>query len=236
MPNAAEILVIEDDRELMEVLDTRLGREGFRVRKAFDGKAGLDSVHAQAPSLILLDLMLPEMLGMDVCKRLKEDRETKNIPIIMLTANADEVDVVLGLELGADDYITKPFNLRQLIARIRAVLRRSHMEGCGEIPSMVTLGPVEIDRDGREVRVHKQPVQLTESEFQIFLVLAARAGQVVSRNELLQAISKSDANLVERNIDVHVGSLRRKLGPLGKLIVTVRSLGYKCMRAELIEI
>jgi two-component system, OmpR family, alkaline phosphatase synthesis response regulator PhoP len=226
-----QILVIEDDRELVDVLCNRLAREGFTVQYTYDGVEGYKTAANSNPSLVLLDLMLPGMRGMDVCRQLKEKEHTRHIPVVMLTANAEEADVVLGLEFGADDYITKPFNFRQLVARIRAVLRRSNLQRSGSPPVRITLGPLEIDSAAREVRVYKKPVALTESEFQLLYKLASNAGQVCNRTDLLHLLS-GGASLVERNVDVHIASLRKKLGSMGKYIITVRSIGYKCATHE----
>lgn len=229
-----QILVIEDDRELVDVLSSRLAREGFGVDSRYDGLEGLQAVVDSPPSLVLLDLMLPGMRGMDVCRHLKEKEQTRHIPVVILTANADEADVVLGLEFGADDYVTKPFNFRQLVARIRAVLRRSQFQKPEAVPSRITLGPIDIDSAAREVKVYKNPIALTESEFQLLYKLAAHAGQVCTRADLLALLS-TGASLVERNVDVHIASLRKKLGPMGKFVITVRSIGYKCATHEQIS-
>lgn len=235
MGTSKGILLIEDDKELRELLESRLSREGFTVQSCGNGKEGFTLACDSLPSLILLDLMLPDMRGMDICRELKNRSETKHIAIIMVTANADEVDVVSGLEIGADDYITKPFSLRELIARINAVLRRFSPDANSSPVSNRIFGSLHIDMVGREVRVDNRIINLTHAEFELLDYLTSKAGRVVTRPELLKCIAKGEDTLVERNVDVHVGSLRKKLGTGGNCIMTVRSLGYKYVRSEQAE-
>lgn len=227
MGAATQVLIVEDDKDLSAMLEERLLREGFYVRKAFDGNSGYEAALKEAPSLILLDLILPGLRGMEVCRKLKADPKTANIPIIMLTANADDVDVILGLEIGADDYVTKPFNIRQLLARIRAVLRRTQ-QSFSSTKVMFEFGPLSLDSTALEVQLNGEMISVTKSEFDILFYLVSRHGQVVKRSELLSILSPNPTELVERNIDVHIGTLRKKLGSFGKAIVTIRKVGYRC--------
>lgn len=216
------VLIIEDDPDIAELVEYNLGREGFRVLHAPSGEAGLGLALSRRPSLVLLDLMLPGMSGFDVCRQLKRREETRGIPVVMLTAKGEEADVVTGLELGADDYLVKPFRVRELVARVRAVLRRAADE-----PDRVTRGPIEIEPSRHEVRVHGAPVELTLAEFRLLHTLVSSPGRVYSRDRLVARITTGDYHISERNVDVHVAALRRKLGDAGKAIVTVRGVGYK---------
>ncbi len=227
MAAAEKILIVEDDVAIAEMVQARLEREGFRVKWAADGKAGLDAVHSFQPSLVLLDITMPQMNGIEVCKRLREEDKTKAIPIIMVTAHSEEADVTLGLELGADDYVAKPFSVRTLIARIRAVLRRSGPNLNDPVLNDLHVGGIRMDLRTREVRVHGEVVPFTATEFDLLWELARDAGKAFSREELLKRLERNESELVKRNIDVHVMTLRKKLGEEGGRIVTVRGIGYK---------
>ena len=179
------------------------------------------------PDLIVLDLMLPDMSGIEVCKRLRQQDELRNLPIIIATARDSESDVVVGLELGADDYITKPFSVRELSARIRAVLRRAEPSSSDPSKQIVRAGPLELDPTRHETRIHGQPVELTLAEFRLLSALAGAPGRVFTRDQLLDRITGGQANIIDRNVDVHIRALRRKLGNDAGLIGTVRGIGYK---------
>ncbi len=221
------ILVIEDETDILEILKYNLSKNGFDVLSADTGEKGLEAAH-KLPDLILLDLMLPRMDGLEVCRRLRANERTRAIPVIMLTAKGTEADIVLGLTLGADDYVPKPFSPVELLARIKAVLRRNE-PGKAEAANsdVLTLGPITLDAQRHEVSVDKQPITLTLSEFKLLRHMMSRRGRVFTRDQLLNAVVGPDVFVTERNIDVHVGALRRKLGDAGKMIVTVRGVGYR---------
>jgi len=227
MGAAEKILIVEDDLAISEMVQTRLEREGFQVQCAADGLTGYQAVGSFKPSLILLDLTMPKMNGIEVCRRLREEDKTRKIPIIMVTANADDADVTLGLELGADDYVAKPFSVRQLVARIRAVLRRVTPSTVDVSADVLQVGGISLDQRTREVKVHGDIVALTLTEFDILWHMAKEAGKVFSREALLERLQRQDDSLVKRNIDVHVMTLRKKLGDEGPRIMTVRGIGYK---------
>ncbi|MCU0641047.1 MAG: response regulator transcription factor [Candidatus Margulisbacteria bacterium] len=222
----AEILIIEDDRDIVESLEYNLKKEGFKVAKAYDGAAGLKAAEEKRPDLILLDLMLPIFDGLEVCRRLRKNAKTAGIPIIMLTAKGTETDKVVGLEVGADDYLTKPFSLKEVIARIKAILRRS---GKKEVPppAVLKFKELEIDSDRHEVRVAGKPLELTAKEFLLLHYLAENKGRVYSREKLLDAVWGIDVAIETRTVDVHIRRLREKLGKAEKHLITLRGVGYK---------
>jgi two-component system phosphate regulon response regulator PhoB len=222
------ILVIEDEDDIAELVHYNLERSGYRVQLARDGESGLKEAIARLPNLIVLDLMLPGIDGLEVCRRLRMDPRCREIPIIILTARTEETDVVLGLEMGADDYLAKPFSPRELIARIRAVLRRGRVAGAQEQPHKLERGGLELDAERHEVRVEGEVVPFTRAEFRLLWLLLAKPGRVFQRKELVDALTEGEGYILERNVDVHVSSIRRKLGPAGALIATVRGVGYKC--------
>lgn len=221
------ILVIEDDPDIAELLAYNLQREGYRVLTASDGEKGLREAADRHPSLILLDLMLPGMDGIEVAKQLKLRTDTEAIPLIMVTAKGEESDVVLGLGLGADDYIPKPFSPKELVARVKAVLRRGAPAAAAEAPSRVEAGPLVIDAERHEATVRGKPVSLTLAEFRLLQMLASRPGRVFSRAELVERITGGDAVVLERNVDVHVRSIRKKLKRDADWVETVRGVGYR---------
>ncbi len=227
LPN--RLFIIEDDKELSEILGERLRREGYEAEQFYDGNEGLSAILSNPPSLVLLDLMLPGRRGFEICKEVREKAATANVPIVMLTANADESDIVSGLELGADDYVTKPFSFRQLLARIRAVLRRA--ERTRDPGLKIQIGSLTIDPISRAATKDGRSINLTESEFQILYALSSEAGKIFTRSELLQSMNPQ-ADLVERNVDVHVSSLRKKMGPDGGRILTIRNVGYRFMEDD----
>lgn len=218
------ILVIDDEKDLIKLVDLHLSKEGYLVIGARNGIEGLDLALKHKPDLILLDLMMPKMDGLEVCKRLKSATETTRIPVVMLTAKVQETDKVIGLELGADDYITKPFSPREMVARVKAVLRRSEPANLKDI---LIIDDLSISYKGRTVEVRNKKIGLTQTEFNLLWHLANRRGQVISRDDLITAGRGDDAMVIDRTIDVHIASLRKKLGKSGPLIETVRGVGYK---------
>lgn len=222
----AEILIIEDEKDIVESLEYTLKKEGYRVSKAYDGLSGLRLAGEKVPSLVLLDLMLPGLDGLEVCRRLKKNPKTAAVPVIMLTAKGSETDKVVGLEVGADDYIVKPFSMKELVARTKTILRR--YEQPAEKPAaVVRFRDLEIDTDRHEVRSGGKPVELTAKEFQLLLYLAQNVDRVFSRERLLDAVWGIDVAIETRTVDVHMRRLREKLGKAGDHLVTLRGVGYK---------
>jgi len=218
---ATRVLLIDDDTRMYELLAQYLGQNGITVAHAPDGGRGLAALEANAYDAVLLDVMMPGMDGLEVCKRIRARRQ---IPILMLTARGDETDRVVGLELGADDYLAKPFSPRELLARLRAVLRRAQPTS---VADRLESSGVSIDVAGREVKVNGQAVELTGLEFDLLVALMRRAGRVIPRDALLGEAGRSDTVVGERTVDVHISHLRQKLGDEGgKLIKTVRGVGY----------
>jgi DNA-binding response OmpR family regulator len=225
------VLIIEDERDIRDLLAFHLEREGYTVAKAGNGADGLRLARAASPDLILLDLMLPEMDGFEVCRRLRQDPATQAVPLVMLTARGDEVDRVLGLELGADDYVVKPFSPREVVARVRAVLRRSRPAAS---TTPVIVGPLQIDAAAHTVSVDGVPVNLTRREFDLLRALVEARGRVLSREFLLEHVWGYTAagEIESRTVDVHVRRLRQKLGPAGPRIGTVTGVGYRLERDD----
>ncbi len=219
------VLAIDDEKDLIELIRYNLEKEGLQVRGAPDGETGLAMAMQHLPDLVLVDLMLPGIDGLEVCRRLRADNRTAAIPLIMLTAKSGESDRVVGLELGADDYVTKPFSPRELVARVRALLRRSR--GHGEPTSRLRRGDLEIDLDRREVVCGDEAIALTATEFRLLHFLASRPGRVFSRGELIDNVLGRDIEVLDRTVDVHVTALRRKLGRYSDRIETVRGFGYR---------
>lgn len=224
------VLTIDDERDLVELIRYNLEKEGFLVRAAYDGESGLSMALREPPDLVLVDLMLPGIDGLEVCRRLRADNRTSSIPLIMLTAKSGESDRVVGLELGADDYVSKPFSPRELTARIRALLRRT--TAVQEPARELRRGALSVDLDRYEVRCGDEPVELTATEFRLLHFLASRPGRVFSRNELIDGVLGRDVEVLDRTVDVHVMALRRKLGKLGAMIETVRGFGYRFVEGE----
>lgn len=223
MTMTGKVLLIDDDTRLHELLASYLKQNGFQVAVAEDGRKGLAALEAGAFDAVLLDVMMPGMDGIEVVKRI---RNKSRIPVLMLTAKGDETDRVVGLELGADDYIAKPFSPRELLARLRAVLRRAKPEPA---TTQLTAGEIAIDVEARNVTAFGKLVELTGIEFDILLALARRAGRVVSRDALLEEAGRGDVTVSDRTVDVHISHLRQKLGDdprSPKLIKTVRGVGY----------
>lgn len=218
------ILVVDDEEDILDLIAYNLKKEGYTVICAETGEKALEE--ALAADLIILDLMLPGIDGLEVTRRLKENPQTRSIPILMLTAKGEEADIVAGLELGADDYVTKPFSNRVLLARIRAVGRRGKTDEPGE-KNEIVIHDLVIDCGRRAVTVEEAPVDLTFSEFQLLVYLANRPGWVFTRSQIVDAVHGSDYPVTERSVDVQIVGLRKKLGPYGKYIETVRGVGYR---------
>ena len=223
---ASRVLIVEDERDIRDLILFHLEREGFQVSSASSGEEALRQVRHASPDLVLLDLMLPAMGGLEVCRTLRQDPATVALPIVMLSAKGDEVDRVLGLELGADDYIVKPFSPKELLARVRAVLRRAKPAPGA---AALAIGALAIDQGTRTVTVQGAPLTLTHKEFELLGALAEAQGRVLSREFLLDRVwGYSRAGEIEsRTVDVHVRRLRVKLGPEGRRILTVKSVGYR---------
>ena len=220
------ILIVEDEEDILELVKYNLSKEGYRVAGAASGEAALKSARNSLPDLILLDLMLPGIDGLDVCKILKNDTKTKLIPIIMLTAKGEESDIVAGLEVGADDYITKPFSPKVLVARVRTALRRGARRGAKD-DATLKVHNIVIDPGRHEVLVSGKPTELTLTEFLILHLLARHPGWVFSRYQIVNEIRGEDTIVTDRSVDVQIVGLRRKLGDAGQNIETVRGVGYK---------
>ena len=219
------ILIVEDERSLIDVLTYNLSNEGFQVLSATDGETGIRRAQTALPDLIILDLMLPVVDGLDVCRQLRADPRTRNIRILMLTARSEEVDEIVGFNMGADDYVTKPFKLKPLIHRIKALLRRpAETESNNDI---IAIDGIEIDRLNHLAKLDGRELQLTPTEFRMLWTLARHPGRAYSRLDLLDTCRGEDANAMERTIDVHIRALRRKLGQSGDCIQTVRGIGYR---------
>ena len=219
------ILVVDDEEDILELVKLHLSREGFTVVLAETGEQALKLVQTQPPGLVVLDLMLPGVDGLDVCKRMKADPRTRQIPIVMLTAKGEEADIVTGLELGADDYMTKPFSGKVLVARIRRILRRKREETDRE--QVVEIRNLVIDSARHEVRIDGKPISLTLTEFRILRTLAVRPGRVFTRYQIVDTVHGGDYLVTDRAVDVQIVSLRRKLGESAKYIETVRGVGYR---------
>ncbi len=221
------IAVVDDEEDILELIRVNLEKSGFRVQTFLKAKPLFDFLTDHQPDLILLDLMLPDFDGMEVCKALRKDSRWLNIPILMLTAKGDESDVVLGLEVGADDYVIKPFSPKELAARIRAVLRRSLVKKPGEINEVIIGDILKIDLNRFEVFVEGEPIHLTRTELTILKTMAEKPGWVYSREKLLARLWGDEKFVIDRTIDVHIKNLRDKLGEAGKWIQNVRGVGYK---------
>ncbi len=220
-----KIAVIEDEVDILEVINYNLSKEGFDVCSALDGEEGLALIKKEVPDLVLLDLMLPGLDGIEICRKLKTDYSTRSIPIIMVTAKGEESDIVLGLGMGADDYMVKPFRPRELIARIRSVLRRGDFIEEGE--GLVSIDELVIDINRHEVKLEGKKIVLTAMEFKLLHFLASHPGQVFTRENLLNHVSSDDTFIIDRNIDVHIRSIRKKLNKHRELIETIHRVGYR---------
>lgn len=221
------ILVVDDEEDILELLQYNLSKEGYQVRCVPSGEEGLEVAKAEHPDLMILDLMLPGVDGLDVCKLLKNDPKTKMIPIIMLTAKGEEADVVTGLEMGADDYIVKPFSPRVVTARVKSVLRRNKINDNSDEESTLRIDDLTIHPGRHEVQVKGKLVDLTYTEFKLLQFLVRQKGWVFTRHQLVEGVHGDDYPVTERSIDVQIVGLRRKLGRYGKLVETVRGVGYR---------
>ncbi|PYN81737.1 MAG: DNA-binding response regulator [Candidatus Rokuibacteriota bacterium] len=223
---AQEVLVVEDEPDIRRLIVLHLERDGFRCRTASNGPEALREARAVVPDLVVLDLMLPELDGLEVCRQLRRDASTAAVPIIMLTAKSDEVDRVVGLEIGADDYVSKPFSPKELVARVRAVLRRARPEPA---PRVLAQSAITLDPSRHLVTLHGRRLELTPKEFDLLHALLEAAGRVLSREHLLNRVwgyARAD-EIESRTVDVHVRRLRAKLGDVGTRITTVKSVGYR---------
>ena len=217
-----KILIVEDETDVTDLLSLNLRKAGFRVSTAGDGASGLQKARDDRPDFIILDLMLPKMSGLEVCRILKSDTATAQMPILMLTAKAEEIDRIVGLEFGADDYVTKPFSPREVVLRIRAILRRGE-----KADERLSAGPIAIDPARHEVRVNGRQVHLTSIEFKLLQRLMQRRGRVQDRDRLLNEVWGYETVIDTRTVDTHVRRLREKLGKAGDAVETVRGFGYR---------
>jgi len=227
------ILVVEDEKDMAELVRMGLAREGHKVEVAHDGLAARDMIRAHPPDLVLLDIMLPGMSGTELVTELRHDPRTIEVPIVMLTAKSEDSDIIVGLKLGADDYVTKPFSMSVLLARVDALLRRAKAPGAGA-GDVVTAGPIRIDTQRHNVEVDGTPLAepLTLTEFRLLVALVAARGRVLSRNQLIDQAIGLDAIVTDRTIDVHMTALRRKLGDARRCIRTVRGVGYRLVAED----
>lgn len=219
------IAIVDDEPDIVELVSLHLQKHRFRVREFLDAESFYRFLGAETPDLIILDLMLPDADGFEICKYLKKQPRLASVPVIMLTARAEETDKILGLELGADDYVTKPFSPKELVARIKAVLRR--MEGQKPEVDRIEVGPIALDLQKYEVTVEGNRAELTSTEFRILQLLASKQGWVFSRDKILDHLWGNEKIVIDRTVDVHIKHLREKLGEAGKLIKNVRGIGYK---------
>ena len=225
------ILIVDDEEDILSLVEYNLKKEGYRTIGVKTGEAALQLVEEETPDLIILDLMLPEMDGLEVCRILKSNENTSDIPIIMLTAKGEETDIVVGLEIGADDYVTKPFSPRVLLARTKALLRRKTKEPISK--EIIQVENLVIDTGKYLVTIEGKPISLTSTEFNLLRFLAQHRGKVFTRNQLLDNVWKDETFVIDRTVDVHIRSLRKKLGSAANLIETVRGVGYRlAMRRE----
>jgi two-component system phosphate regulon response regulator PhoB len=225
---ARSILVVEDERDLLCTLEYNLGREGYLTRVAASGEEAMTAIAADPPpDLILLDVLLPDRLGTEICRRLRASPRTRSVPVIMLTARGEEIDRVVGFEVGADDYIVKPFSVRELILRIRAILRRADTRVAEEGSQNLVAGPLKVEPASHRTWVGAREVQLCALEFKLLSTLLRRRGRVQTRRTLLSDVWGMSAEIHTRTIDVHVKRLREKLGPAGVYIETLRGVGYR---------
>ena len=224
--NRNKIVVIEDEPDIVEVVSYNLKREGFNVLSVERGDEGLNLVRNQSPNLVILDLMLPGMDGLSICQQMKSDPLVRDIPVIIISAKGEESDVVIGLELGADDYLTKPFSPRELLARVKAVLRRGPTQE-DQSRERIVVSSLVIDVARHEVRVNDELVNLTATEFKILHQLASQPGRAFTREQLLNRVVGLGVVVVDRNIDVHIRAVRKKLGEAARMIQTIRGVGYR---------
>ncbi len=222
------ILVVDDERDLHSLLDFNLRKEGFETALATTGQEAYQALRRRVPDLIVLDLMLPDVSGTEVCRAVKGDARTKHVPVVMLTAKGEEVDRVVGFELGADDYVTKPFSVRELVLRLRALLRRGGVRAAGgEAAPFAEVGPLRVDVEAHRAYVAGQEIELTPLEFRLLMTFMSRVGRVQSREQLLTDVWEMSSEVETRTVDTHVKRLREKLGVARDLLETVRGVGYR---------
>jgi phosphate regulon transcriptional regulator PhoB len=225
-----QIIVVDDEKDIVELVSFNLAQEGFSVLKAFNGRSAIEMIKAGKPDLIILDLMMPEMNGMEVCRVVRGNIEMSDIPVIMLTAKSDQLDKILGLEIGADDYITKPFHVRELLARVRSVLRRAERKPDDEKQELLSLGGISIDMRSYSVTVDEKPVELSSREFKLLHFFISHPGRVYTREQLLDRVWGDESFVEPRTVDVHISRLRNEIEPdkeNPRYILTVRGIGYK---------
>jgi two-component system, OmpR family, phosphate regulon response regulator PhoB len=221
----ARILVIEDEKDIQDVLEYNLRQAGHKVNLASTGQDGLRLAREKKPDLVLLDLMLPDISGTDVCKAMKQDPTLRDVQVVILTAKGEEIDRVVGFEIGADDYVVKPFSVRELVLRIQAILRRSAADS--EQQPIIQFGTLKVDREAHRVWVDAKEIDLTALEFRLLVTLHDRKNRVQTRDALLQDVWGIEADITTRTVDTHVKRLREKLGAAGEYIETVRGVGYR---------
>jgi two-component system phosphate regulon response regulator PhoB len=230
MARRKKVLVVDDERDLVELIGLNLVRNGYEVISAHDGATGLDMARKLMPDLIVLDVMMPGLSGRDVTMALKGDPKTAGIPIVMLTAKTEETDIIVGLSLGADDYVTKPFSMKVLLARVAAVLRRK--AAVEPAQAVLSAGPVVIDQSKHEVTVQGKPVNMTPTEFKLLTALFQAGGRVLSRDQLMDRAMGADVFVTDRAIDVHITAVRKKLGDYAWMVHTVRGVGYRLLERK----
>jgi DNA-binding response OmpR family regulator len=230
MTQKKRILLIEDDEQVATLLKLQAEISGYKLHVEVDGINGFRAIEREKPDFVILDIMLPGQSGFDVCRKIKMNAELKNIPVMIISAKSDELDILLGLELGADDYVVKPFSPKIIFSRIKAILRRS--KAMDKVPKLLNFGSFILEVDRYLLRKEDQIIPLTLSEFGILKRLLVNRGKVFTRNQLLDDINHDDAFIVDRNIDVHIASLRKKLGNSDRWIETVRGIGYRFKNLE----
>jgi DNA-binding response OmpR family regulator len=230
MARRQKILVVDDERELAELVAMNLQRNGYDAITAHDGATGLELARKQKPDLVVLDVMMPGLSGREVTLALKQDPDTASMPILMLTARTEETDIIVGLSMGADDYVTKPFSMKVLMARIAAVLRRKASADSAE--AMLTAGPIVVDQSKHEVTVQGKPINLTPTEFKLLSAILGARGRVLSRDQLMDRAMGTDVFVTDRAIDVHITAVRKKLGDAAWMIHTVRGVGYRLLEKK----
>lgn len=226
-PSKKTILVVDDEADIRDLLRYNLEQEGYLVDIAEDGQRALDKISQQKPDLILLDLMIPGVSGLDLCKHMKKHSHLETVPIIMISAKSSETDVIVGLELGADDYITKPFSPKEVVARVKAIFRRFDEKRSAEPPKELIFEDLRMDLSRYEVKVEGKEVRLTSTEFKILQCLLGRPGHVFTRDELIDFALGKEISVVDRTIDVHITNLRKKIGRFGAYIESIRAVGYR---------
>lgn len=233
MAEKLRILVVEDDMDIQELVRYNLQKTGYHVESAFDGETGIQKTMVFKPDLILLDIMMPKLNGIEACRRLKADSATAGIPVVFMTAKTEEGNIITGLDAGAQDYICKPFNIRVLLARVRACLRKSNPSLSDDARPVVTYRALEINPGLHTVKLHGAPIDLTATEFRLLYFLAEYPGRVYTREQIIDAVRGDDYAVTDRAVDVQVAGLRKKLGDFGEFVETVRGVGYRLREAGL---